>query len=140
VSPPVALRLPTFGRFAMVGALVALTYTGLTLLFSGPLAVPIAIAIAVAYVLAVTLHFVLQRTFVFAHVDRFGLTVGQQVKRYLVIGGSQYVVTAAAATLLPGPLGVPEQAVYLGTVAVFSTVGFLLLRHRVFHPHAGDRV
>jgi putative flippase GtrA len=121
-------------RFALAGAVVMLTYVGLTLLLSGVAGIPIQVAIAVAYVLAVMLHFALQRTFVFRHELGFALTTGSQVRRYVVIGVVQYTVTAATTTALPTVLGASEQVVYVATVLVISACTFLFLRHRVFHP------
>ena len=121
-------------RFALAGAVVMLTYVGLTLLFSGVAGIPIQVAIAVAYVLAVMLHFALQRTFVFRYELGFALTTGSQVRRYVVIGVVQYTVTAATTTALPSVLGASEQVVYVATVLVISACTFLFLRHRVFHP------
>ena len=122
-------------RFAVVGATVAGVYVGLTLLLSGPLGIAIEIAILVAYVLAVILHFLLQRHVVFRGTGEFALSVRAQVRRYVVIGLVQYTLTAAATNLLPGPLNLSEQVVYVLTVIVISAMTFLFLRTRVFHPH-----
>ena len=62
-------------RFGVAGALVFGVYTGGTLLLSGPLDVPIVVAIAVAYIVGVTLHFLLQRHFVFLDRGAFALEV-----------------------------------------------------------------
>jgi putative flippase GtrA len=121
-------------RYATAGGIVALTYLVLTLLLSGPLSLPMWLAIAIGYVLSVTLHFFLQRGFVFSHVDEFALPVGAQVRRYLVVGVVQYSLTTSASEVLPGPLGVPAQVVYLGAVALLTVGSFLMLRRRVFHP------
>src|SRR5689334_11729391 len=81
-------------RYALAGGTVAITYIGLTLLFSGPVGLPIQVAIPIGYVLAVSLHFLLQRRFVFADREQFALSGGAQVRRYVVIGAVQYAVTA----------------------------------------------
>jgi putative flippase GtrA len=122
-------------RFALVGATVACVYVGLTLLLSGPLGIAIEIAILVAYVLAVILHFLLQRYVVFRGTGEFALSVRAQVLRYVLIGIVQYSLTAAATNLLPGPLDLSEQVVYVLTVIVISAMTFLFLRSRVFHSH-----
>jgi putative flippase GtrA len=119
-------------RYGAAGTSVACIYIGLTLGLSGPLSVPIQVAIPVSYVAAVVTHFLLQRHFVFRR-GGFALSVRSQAGRYVVIGLSQYVVTAGATALLPGPLGVSEQVVYVAVTIVNSLVGFLLLRTRVFH-------
>jgi putative flippase GtrA len=119
-------------RYGAAGASVACIYIGLTLGLSGPLGVPIQIAIPVSYITAIVTHFLLQRHFVFRR-GGFALSVRSQAGRYVVLGLSQYVVTAGATALLPGPLGVSEKVVYVGVTIVNSLVGFLLLRTRVFH-------
>ena len=121
-------------RYAIAGATVATMYVGATLLLSGPAGAPIQVAIPVAYFTAVSLHFVLQRFFVFASANAFALAVHHQIGRYVVIGASQYVLTAASTALLPPALGLSEQVVYVGTVVVISATTFLFLRTRVFHP------
>ena len=79
--------------------------------------VPIEVAIPIAYVLAVTLHFNLQRHFVFRHVDEFALSTRQQIGRYVVIGAIQYPITALATALLPGCWGSPAGRVRAGDAA-----------------------
>jgi putative flippase GtrA len=120
-------------RYALAGAAVALSYIGLTLLLSGPGALPIQLAIAVAYLLAVALHFTLQRAFVFRDRQAFALSGREQAGRYVAIGVAQYSATAAATAVLPAALGASEEVVYVGTVVVISAATFLVLRTRVFH-------
>jgi putative flippase GtrA len=120
-------------RYVAVGGLVTLTYLGLTLLLAGPLGVPIALAIVVGYAVAITLHFLLQRHYVFAHVASFRLELSAQVVRYVVIGGTQLALTVASTRWLPSLLGISAKAAYVSTVVVLTAGGFLLLRHRVFH-------
>ena len=117
----------------IAGAIVGLTYIGLTLALSGPAAWPIQLAIPVAYALSVALHFTLQRLFVFRDREAFMLATHEQIWRYLGLGLVQYVVTAAATALLPGVLGIPEQVVYVATVGVVSACAFVFLRTSVFH-------
>lgn len=121
-------------RYVIAGATVAAVYIGATLLLSGPAGAPIQAAIPVAYVTAVSLHFVLQRFFVFGDAKAFALAVHHQVGRYVAIGAVQYALTAASTALLPPALGLSEQVVYAGTVAAISAMTFIFLRTRVFHP------
>ena len=121
-------------RFVLAGATVGGVYVGLTLLLSGPVGIPIEIAILIAYVLAVSLHFVLQRHVVFGGTEEFALSVRGQVLRYVLIGVVQYALTAGATHILPSLLDLPEQVVYVLTVAVISAMTFLFLRTNVFHP------
>jgi putative flippase GtrA len=120
-------------RYAIAGATVFGTYVACTLLFSGPLGIPIAIAIAIAYVLSVSLHFCLQRFFVFRDRTEFALATHHQIGRYIVIGGVQYCITATLTAVLPGWLGVSEQIVYVCSAFALSGGVFLLLRGGVFH-------
>jgi putative flippase GtrA len=137
----VLLRHPIGGaaiRYALAGAAVAGVYLGTPLMLNGVLGVPIQIAIAVAYVLAVTLHFNLQRHFVFGHVDRFALSPRQQISRYILIGAIQYPTTALAIAFLPGLLGVSERLVFVTVTLCISATLFLVLRVHVFHPSAEE--
>ena len=121
-------------RYVIAGATVAAVYVGATLLLSGPAGAPIQAAIPVAYVTAVSLHFVLQRFFVFADAKAFALAVHHQIGRYVAIGAVQYAITAASTALLPPALGLSERVVYVGAVAAISAMTFIFLRTRVFHP------
>jgi putative flippase GtrA len=121
-------------RYGIAGATVAVVYIGLTLLLSGPVGLPIQAAIPIAYVTAITVHFTLQRWFVFHDAGAFALVMHHQVGRYLAIGLVQYATTAAATAVLPSVLGLPEKVVYVAAVGVLSVGSFVLLRTSVFHP------
>ena len=125
-------------RFGVAGALVFGVYTGGTLLLSGPLGVPIVVAIALAYLVGVTLHFLLQRHFVFLDRDTFALPLKAQVSRYVVIGVCQYTLTSVAVTTLPHVIGASQQLVFVGVVVAISLFSFTVLRTAIFHePRAG---
>lgn len=121
-------------RYGVAGAIVAGVYLGIPLLLNGVLGVPIEVAIPLAYLLAITLHFNLQRHFVFAHVDRFALSARRQIGRYVVIGAIQYPTTALATAFLPGLLGVSERVMFVIITLCISVAFFLVLRGHVFHP------
>jgi putative flippase GtrA len=106
------------------------------LLLSGPLNVPIVLAIAVAYLVGVTVHFTLQRHFVFWDHDAFALPMASQLKRYVVAGACQYTITAVAVSTLPQITGASQQVVFLLTVLGISLVSFTVLRGWIFHPPA----
>jgi putative flippase GtrA len=125
--------LPHATRYAAAGTLVGATYIGLTLVFSGPVGVPIQLVIPLALAAAGTLHFVLQRTFVFRDREVFALSSGAQAWRYVVIAAVQYGATATATAVLPGLVGVSEQVAYVAAACVVSGTTFLFLRSRVFH-------
>lgn len=124
-------------RYGIAGAIVAGFYLGLPLVLTGPLGVPIQVAIPIAYFLAITLHFNLQRRFVFRHVEQFALPVRDQIGRYAAIAAVQYPTTALAIALLPKLLGISERVVFVGVTVCISIAFFLILRGRVFHP-SGD--
>jgi putative flippase GtrA len=134
------LRHPLAGvglRYAMTGAVVGLVYIGTPVVLNGGAGVPIEVAIPIAYVLAVSLHFNLQRHFVFRHVAEFALSRRQQVGRYLMIGAVQYPTTAIATAVLPDVLRLSQRATYVVVTLTMSLVFFLLLRTHIFHPTTG---
>ena len=121
-------------RYGVAGLLVASVYLGLPLLLNGAMHIGIEIVLPIAYVLAVTLHFNLQRHFVFKHEAGFALTTREQIMRYVVIGAIQYPTTAVAAGVLPGALGVSTRVVFVCATLAISFSFFLALRLHVFHP------
>ena len=125
-------------RYGIAGAIVAAFYLSVPLLLTGPLGVPIQVAIPVAYLLSITLHFNLQRRFVFRHVEQFALPVRDQIGRYAAIAAIQYPTTALAIALLPKLLGVSERVVFVGVTVCISIAFFLILRGRVFHPSSDE--
>lgn len=118
----------------MSGAVVAAVYLGGTALLSGPGGLHIQVAILISYAVAIALHFTLQRYVVFHDVGAFALAMHHQVGRYVVIGLTQYTVTAATTALLPKVFGIPPLLAYFIAVIAFSLTGFLVLRGGVFHP------
>jgi hypothetical protein len=74
--------------------------------------------------------------FVWVHHEEFVLSVHQQAGRYLLLAGLQYATTAAAVAVLPSPLGLSSQVVYLGAVVVVTAANFLIFGSRVFHARA----
>jgi putative flippase GtrA len=120
-------------RYGIAGGTVAVVYIGMPLLLHGVFGVPLEAAVPIAYVAAVSLHFTLQRLFVWRHVGEFALSGREQGMRYLMIGAVQYPVTALAIAVLPGVLSVSESAVFVGVTIVTSIMLFLVLRSHVFH-------
>jgi putative flippase GtrA len=121
-------------RYLMSGVTTTLIYVGLTLLLNSAAGVPIGIAIAVSYALAITVHFLLQRHFVFASDAGFHVSTRDQIMRYVVIGVVQVTITWISTHYLPSLLGLSQQVVYVLTVGVISACTFLLLRFHVFAP------
>jgi putative flippase GtrA len=129
------LTWPTI-RYAIAGLTVASVYLGLPIALNGIFGMPIEAAIPIAYVVAISLHFTLQRLFVFRHVETFALSRREQAMRYVAIAAVQYPTTALSTAILPGLLHVSERAAYLGTALVVAVTFYVVLRTHVFHPTA----
>ena len=133
------LRSPTLGlsgemvRFAIAGGVVAVVYLGSTTILAHGVGLPFEVALILGYLLGMTVHFALQRAFVWIHPEGFALKVHHQLGRYLCVAGALYGTTALATGLLPGPLDLPTEVVYLATAIIVTGVNFLVLRHRIFH-------
>jgi len=120
-------------RFGLAGSLVALLYVTVTTVLSQVLGVPFQLALAIGFASGLLLHFTLQRVFVWTHHEEFALGLRHQVGRYLTMAAAQYGVTAVSTAVLPSVLGLSEEVVYLLTMVVVTTVGFLLMRFVIFH-------
>jgi putative flippase GtrA len=120
-------------RFALCGAFVSLVYLATTTLLAEVSHLRFQIALVIGWTAAISVHFTLQRTFVWKRRSGFALPFPHQVGRYLLVAVSQLAVTAATTTVLPSALGVPAEAVYLATAALVTLVNFLVFRNRVFH-------
>jgi putative flippase GtrA len=133
------LRSPQSGltgqlvRFGLTGGLVTVVYLLVTTVLSQVLGLPFQVALAIGFLCAISLHFTLQRLFVWVHEDGFALPFRHQVGRYLLMAGAQYGCTVASTAVLPGVLGVDTEIVYLATMAVVTTTGFLVMRFVIFH-------
>jgi putative flippase GtrA len=132
-------RLGLFGeivRFGLAGGLVTLVYLGITTVLYQLVGLPFQAALAIGFAAALLLHFTFQRLFVWIHDEGFTLTLRHQVRRYLLMAGMQYVLTALSTALLPGALGISTELVYLATMAIVTTTGFLTMRFIIFHGNA----
>ncbi len=122
-------------RYGIAGIVVASVYLGVPVALNGGAGVPIEAAIPIAYVLAISLHFTLQRTFVWRHITEFALTTRGQLKRYGVMATVQYPTTAIATAVLPGLLHLPQRDTYVIVTLSMALVSFTFLRTLVFHGH-----
>ncbi len=120
-------------RFALAGGVVGLVYLLTTTLLAYVVGVPFQVALAIGFCLATTIHFTLQRMFVWVHHEEFALPMRRQAPLYLSVAGAQYAVTAASTALLPRALGLPTELVYLATAMLVPAVNFVVLRHAIFH-------
>ena len=124
-------------RFVIAGGVVALASLGTTIGLAGPARVPFQVALAVAVVVALTLHFTLQRFFVWRSSEAFALRLHQQLWRYLAVAAAQYGLTAAITATVPDLLGVSVTPVYIVTLGFVGLLNFLIFR-RIFHAFRGD--
>jgi putative flippase GtrA len=137
------IRSPDLGfagqglRFAFAGVLVACVNVAVTITLHDAFSVPFQIAFAIGSVVSVALHFTLQRVFVWRHHESFALRLHHQALRYLLLGVTQYGVTALATSELPGLLGLPVELVYIPTMLTVAAINFLIFRARIFHAGAG---
>ncbi|MCW3018608.1 MAG: GtrA family protein [Solirubrobacterales bacterium] len=124
-------------RFALSGCVVAIVYVATTTLLHEALAAPFQVALAIGFATSVTLHFTLQRLFVWRHYASFALAPHHQAVRYLGVCATQYAITALSTSQLPSLLGVPVEAIYVITTLAVAGGNFIVFRHRVFHAVPG---
>lgn len=120
-------------RYALTGGTVTIVYLGSTTLLSSVVGLPFQVALAIGACIGVSVHFTLQRFFVWAHRDEYALPLRHQAVRYLVFAGVQYGLTALSTAVLPAALGLSVELVYLGTVALLVSLNFLVFRNMIFH-------
>jgi putative flippase GtrA len=121
-------------RFGLAGGVVAVVYIASTSLLAEVLGVDFQVALATGFALAIITHFALQRKFVWTHPEGFAVSLRHQVLRYMVVAGTQYGLTAAATSVLPGVLHVAREIVYLCCAAGLTATNFVIFRAAVFHP------
>jgi putative flippase GtrA len=87
----------------------------------------------IGFACSITLHFTLQRAFVWVGHEEFALEFRHQAGRYLLMAAAQYGVTAASTYWLPHALGIATEIVYLITFAIVTATGFVVMRLIIFH-------
>jgi putative flippase GtrA len=120
-------------RFGLAGGLVTVIYVSITTVLSQAVGLAFEAALAIGFACALLVHFTLQRFFVWIHQEGFALPLRHQVGRYLMMALTQYGVTALSTAVVPGVLEVSTEIVYLATMAVATTAGFLIMRFVIFH-------
>lgn len=120
-------------RFAIAGATVTVIYVSVTTLLASVVGLAFQVALALGYLTGMSVHFTLQRLFVWTHHEEFALPIGRQIGRYLLSSACQYGVTAASTAELPSELGLPTEAVYIATMVFVVSVNFFVFRHGIFH-------
>jgi putative flippase GtrA len=134
------IRSPEWGvagqlaRFVLSGGIVAVVYVSVTTVLHDVCGLHFQVALAIGFVVGVTLHFTLQRVFVWRHHQEFALAVQHQAIRYMGVCGSQYGLTALSTAELPGLVGMPVEVVYVLTMLVIAAINFAIFRGGVFHP------
>jgi putative flippase GtrA len=121
-------------RYVLTGGTVTVVYLGTTTALASVVGLPFQVALAIGYCAGLSVHFSMQRFFVWAHHEEYALPLHHQAARYLALTGIEYGLTAASTALLPGTLGVSVEIVYLGTVAALVSVNFMVFRNGIFHP------
>jgi putative flippase GtrA len=123
-------------RYALTGGTVLVVYLGSTTLLADAIGLPFQVALAVGACAGVSVHFTMQRLFVWAHHEEYALPLKHQAARYLLFAAAQYGLTAASTATLPSALGLPVEIVYLATVGTLVSINFLVFRNVIFHPKA----
>jgi putative flippase GtrA len=132
----VALRQhPTvqrLGRFAVSGLAVQAVYAVLMALFLLGLGLPRQLALALSYSGALTVHFTLNRQFVFAPSDGYAHGLSSHGRRYLLVAVATYGVSALGLAVIPEALGVAPYVGWLLVTATIAVLNFLFLGRFVF--------
>jgi putative flippase GtrA len=117
-------------RFGIVGVVCAALYVGGTWLLQA--VIPIYPAIAIAYAVTVTVHFLLQRYFVFGGDFKHG--VRQQLFRYFGVGVIQLAITCCGTAAFTA-LGLDSFVSFALVTGAVSIFGFVTMRNGVFRHH-----
>jgi putative flippase GtrA len=122
-------------RFVLVGGVVSLVYLSVTTVLAVVVGLPFQAALLSGYGIALSVHFTLQRFFVWGHAKKaeYALSLHSQLGRYMFMSGTQYGATVASTSLLPSKLGLSTEAVYLMTAPVVTSANFLMYRSGIFH-------
>jgi putative flippase GtrA len=134
-----APRLKVIARFLATGGIVAVVHLSLVSAMV-LLGVDIQLALIASYVVSLSIHFTLNRQWVFATDQGYVFHFTLQGARYLATAGLSYGCTAAALAVLPDALGLPELAVFFLASGVMAVVSFVLLNTWVFRsgPRAAE--
>ena len=127
-------RVPPLGvivRFLVTGGIVAAVHLGLVTAMV-LLGVHIQVALIASYLVSLSIHFTLNRQWVFATDHGYAFRFTLQGARYLMTAALSYACTAIALALLPGALGLPELAVFFLASGAMAVVSFVLLNTWVF--------
>jgi putative flippase GtrA len=128
-------RHPTvqrLGRFALSGLAVQGVYAALMAVFLLGVDLHRQLALVLSYAGALTVHFTLNRRFVFAPSAGYAHGLSSHGKRYLVTAVGVYGATALGLAVLPGALGVAPYLAWLMVTVTIGVLNFVLLGRFVF--------
>jgi putative flippase GtrA len=120
-------------RYVLSGCVVSTVYLLTTSLLSLAVGLPFQAALAIGFAAALSVHFTMQRLFVWTDHDAFALAFRSQMGRYLLVAATQYGLTVASTSLVPPALGLSVELVYVATSLSMASVNFLLYRYHIFH-------
>lgn len=123
-------------RYIAVGCLVAGLYFVITAGLSELAGLPFQLAMLVGYSTALTVHFVLHRSYTFTTEQGYALSASHQAGRYVTFAVAQYLVVAGAVALGTSLFDVSPLLIWLAIVTPLIAVSFLLLRTRMFHSRS----
>ncbi len=132
-------RLPSTAvilKFLLTGSTVTAVQLGAvtSLVLAG---VPIQLALGMAYVVSLSLHFTLNRQWVFASDKGYAFRFTGQGARYIIIAISSYALTATGVAVVPGLLGIPQLAAFFLVTAMVACFSFLALHLWIFRAAPG---
>ena len=122
-----------FARYALAGAITLMVGAGTVMALTAITGMAIQLAIFCSYPLLITMHFSLQRHFVFPERNAFTLTTSTQLRRYLVICAGHYACVAVGTAGIARLTSLSSRAAYLIMVATMPLIVFMTFRRRVFH-------
>jgi putative flippase GtrA len=131
---------PPFGvilRFLVTGGSVAALHLALVSAMV-LLGVHIQLALIASYLVSLTVHFTLNRQWVFASGEGYAFHLTLQGVRYLCTAAISYGGSATGVAVLPGLLGIPQLAAFFLATGAMTCITFVVLHLWVFRA-AQDR-
>ena len=129
--------LRVVSKFIATGVLVAAVQLGLVTQVL--LDVPIQLALGLTYIVVLTLHFTLNRQWVFTSDTGYAFHLSGQGARYLLVAVISYLGTALGIVVLPGLLGIPDLAAFFVATAMMACFSFIALRLWIFRAAPAGR-
>jgi putative flippase GtrA len=127
-------------RFIVTGGFVAAVQFAVVIVLV-LVGLPIQLALALTMIVVLTLHFSLNRQWVFASDSGYAFHLSGQGVRYLIAAGISYGGLALGTAVFPPLLGIPDLAGLLLASAVMTCINFAVLHLWIFRaaaPRAGS--